>query len=392
MSELAMTEDNSFLIGRPWDINDINLPQDIKQTDVFREWTDSYIKLIYSCNDKNAQRHLSGWAMKNTNNHNSRILKKSCLGVVVCSNDCTAAGGRKMHLRPAICDKARQKQQKKECPNCNAPLSLLCCKGNSGYPVTNFWRQEGPYIFFQSKGQHDHPKPESKLEAEARKAGRRKSIPLKSTKTHNLEPFPVVLPNQDVATPFISALSGERYHNEGAEGLRVSCPSSFPSGKTPDMDISRYYGHCLQYKPRQEYEDSWNKMIHTFNVSGKPCLGYTQDCGNSSYEAAGSLHFLDASLQNFQPMVPKNRTSFYGLTAGFDQQYFEDDYEKKQPWMPESTLLNTARYLEEDSCYERHHLSHPLPAAHLKSNDQIFSEGRYANPSYGPDERAYCVS
>ncbi|XP_009865651.1 PREDICTED: chorion-specific transcription factor GCMa, partial [Apaloderma vittatum] len=153
-----------------WDINDIKLPQDVRQTDWFQEWPDSYVKHIYSSEDKNAQRHHSSWAMRNTNNHNSRILKKSCLGVVVCGNDCSTLDGRKIYLRPAICDKARQKQQRKCCPNCNGPLQLLSCRGHGGYPVTNFWRHEGQFIFFQSKGAHDHPRPETKLEAEARRS------------------------------------------------------------------------------------------------------------------------------------------------------------------------------------------------------------------------------
>ncbi|NXP49490.1 GCM1 factor, partial [Heliornis fulica] len=153
-----------------WDINDIKLPQDVRQTDWFQEWPDSYVKHIYSSEDKNAQRHHSSWAMRNTNNHNSRILKKSCLGVVVCGNDCSTSDGGKIYLRPAICDKARQKQQRKCCPNCNGPLRLLSCRGHGGYPVTNFWRHEGQFIFFQSKGAHDHPRPETKLEAEARRS------------------------------------------------------------------------------------------------------------------------------------------------------------------------------------------------------------------------------
>ncbi|NWU18309.1 GCM1 factor, partial [Cephalopterus ornatus] len=153
-----------------WDINDIKLPQDVRQIDWFQEWPDSYVKHIYSSEDKNAQKHHSSWAMRNTNNHNSRILKKSCLGVVVCGNDCSTLDGRKIYLRPAICDKARQKQQRKCCPNCNGPLRLLSCRGHGGYPVTNFWRHEGQFIFFQSKGAHDHPRPETKLEAEARRS------------------------------------------------------------------------------------------------------------------------------------------------------------------------------------------------------------------------------
>ncbi|NXE63237.1 GCM1 factor, partial [Calcarius ornatus] len=153
-----------------WDINDIKLPQHVSQTDCFQEWPDSYVKHIYSSEDKNAQRHHSSWAMRNTNNHNSRILKKSCLGVVVCGNNCSTLDGRKIYLRPAICDKARQKQQRKCCPNCSGPLRLLSCRGHGGYPVTNFWRHEGQFIFFQCKGAHDHPRPETKLEAEARRS------------------------------------------------------------------------------------------------------------------------------------------------------------------------------------------------------------------------------
>lgn len=70
--------------------------------------------LWFPAEDKNAQRHLSGWAMRNTNNHNCQILKKSCLGVVVCSRGCALPDGSRLQLRPAICDKARQKQQSKK--------------------------------------------------------------------------------------------------------------------------------------------------------------------------------------------------------------------------------------------------------------------------------------
>ncbi|XP_042527881.1 chorion-specific transcription factor GCMa [Dipodomys spectabilis] len=153
-----------------WDINDIKLPQNVTRTDWFQEWPDSYVKRVYSSEDRSAQRHLSSWAMRNTNNHNSRILKKSCLGVVVCGRDCSTAEGRKIYLRPAICDKARQKQQRRCCPNCSGPLKLIPCRGHGGFPVTNFWRHDGRFIFFQSKGEHDHPRPETKLEAEARRA------------------------------------------------------------------------------------------------------------------------------------------------------------------------------------------------------------------------------
>uniref|UniRef100_G3N864 GCM domain-containing protein n=1 Tax=Gasterosteus aculeatus aculeatus TaxID=481459 RepID=G3N864_GASAC len=176
------------------------LKSDTKQFDPFQEWTDGYVRYIYS-EDKNAQRHLSGWAMRNTNNHNCQILKKSCLGVVVCSRGCTLPDGSRLQLRPAICDKARQKQQKKLCPSCNASLELLPCRGHSGYPVTNFWRVDGKAIFFQAKGVHDHPRPESKSETEARRSSvkRRVSSPpftpkrrLIETQVDNIKTTPAV--------------------------------------------------------------------------------------------------------------------------------------------------------------------------------------------------------
>ncbi|XP_051852659.1 chorion-specific transcription factor GCMa [Antechinus flavipes] len=161
---------------------------DVKTTDWFQEWPDSYVKHIYSSEDRNAQRHLSSWAMRNTNNHNSRILKKSCLGVVVCSLDCSAEEGRKIYLRPAICDKARQKQQRKRCPNCNGPLKLIPCRGHGGFPVTNFWRHDGRFIFFQSKGAHDHPRPETKLEAEARRSMQKSHTASSSSSSSSASP------------------------------------------------------------------------------------------------------------------------------------------------------------------------------------------------------------
>ncbi|GAU98972.1 hypothetical protein RvY_10039 [Ramazzottius varieornatus] len=146
-----------------WDINDVQLPQ-VGQFDYFRECVDGHAKLIYSNECEEARRHTSGWAMRNTNNHNVVILKKSCLGVLVCDRNCTSEFGEKVHMRPAICDKARKKQQGRSCPNpfCGGKLISMPCRGHCGYPVTHFWRHAPQGIFFQSKGVHDHPRPEPK--------------------------------------------------------------------------------------------------------------------------------------------------------------------------------------------------------------------------------------
>ncbi|KAK0082579.1 hypothetical protein PV325_010160, partial [Microctonus aethiopoides] len=160
-----------------WDINDSNVPR-VAEYDSWSEWADGHVRKVYGPDCEEARRHASGWAMRNTNNHNVSILKKSCLGVLVCTQACVLPGGGRVHLRPAICDKARKKQQGKPCPNrqCSGRLEILSCRGHCGYPVTHFWRHTDHAIFFQAKGQHDHPKPEAKSTSEARRsagAGRR---------------------------------------------------------------------------------------------------------------------------------------------------------------------------------------------------------------------------
>ncbi|NXX27757.1 GCM1 factor, partial [Nicator chloris] len=241
-----------------WDINDIKLPQHVSQTDWFQEWPDSYVKHIYSSEDKNAQRHHSSWAMRNTNNHNSRILKKSCLGVLVCGNDCSTLDGRKIYLRPAICDKARQKQQRKCCPNCNGPLRLLSCRGHGGYPVTNFWRHEGQFIFFQSKGAHDHPRPETKLEAEARRSiqkARTAFSPssLRLKRVQEIESLtgavptqePLLLSNPDAHVP--AAHFRGHLSKSSQEPMLSSCSGQLPYPRTAREDgASREAPTCSQ--------------------------------------------------------------------------------------------------------------------------------------------------
>ncbi|XP_065084321.1 uncharacterized protein LOC135706597 [Ochlerotatus camptorhynchus] len=156
-----------------WDINDAHIPfvQDVSY-DNFNDWADGHCRYVYLPTDDQARKHISGWAMRNTNNHNVSILKKSCLGVLICSARCRLPNGSQIHLRPAICDKARRKQQGRACPNRNCKngrLEVLPCRGHCGYPVTHYWRHTDKAIFFQAKGSHDHPKPESKTSGETRK-------------------------------------------------------------------------------------------------------------------------------------------------------------------------------------------------------------------------------
>ncbi|XP_066593953.1 uncharacterized protein [Prorops nasuta] len=211
-----------------WDINDSNVPR-IVEYDPWCEWADGHVRRVYGADCEEARRHASGWAMRNTNNHNVSILKKSCLGVLVCSQECILPGGNKVHLRPAICDKARKKQQGKPCPNrqCNGRLEILSCRGHCGYPVTHFWRHTDHAIFFQAKGQHDHPRPEAKSTSEARRSvgtGRR------------VRGIAVLLASEAALGSKLNSLRGTKRPN--SESLQVSSRNSQPPPLISDKGYS----------------------------------------------------------------------------------------------------------------------------------------------------------
>ncbi|VDP24505.1 unnamed protein product [Schistosoma mattheei] len=141
-----------------WDIKDLKLPK----VSIIIYYSVNFIR-VYAQTCERARRHQSGWAMRNTNNHNPQVLKKSCLGVLECSMNCMVQG-KPLSLRPAICDKARKKQCNRECitPGCKGRLILRNCRGHSGYPVTHFWRFANGAVYFEAKGEHDHNRPSLK--------------------------------------------------------------------------------------------------------------------------------------------------------------------------------------------------------------------------------------
>ena len=76
--------------------------------DEYHEWIDGSVKRRYSLKSREAQSHSSGWAMKYTNNHNKYVLKKTCVGVLVCSENCRSKDDSRIKIRPAISDKGNQ--------------------------------------------------------------------------------------------------------------------------------------------------------------------------------------------------------------------------------------------------------------------------------------------
>ncbi|CAD5124386.1 DgyrCDS12674 [Dimorphilus gyrociliatus] len=227
-----------------WDINDNILPT-ISEFDSFQEWPNGHARYVYPADVEDARRHTSGWAMRNTNNHNVNILKKSCLGVLVCSKRCVLENDEKVHMRPAICDKARKKQINKTCPNprCGGRLELMACRGHCGYPVTHFWRQSNGIIFFQAKGIHDHPQPEAKSSAEAI---RRMNSPKKRAST---EPIPPPIPPTSLPPTFDCVP-----HNTA----RFFEPT-FPA----DFDVANHtYPTLRQYENPPQYTEYQHQTNH----------------------------------------------------------------------------------------------------------------------------------
>ncbi|XP_029482083.1 chorion-specific transcription factor GCMb-like [Oncorhynchus nerka] len=308
----------SFGMKLTWDINDPKLPQDTKQYDAFQEWTDGYVRYIYNGEDKNAQRHLSGWAMRNTNNHNCQILKKSCLGVVVCGRNCTLADGSKLQLRPAICDKARQKQQKKLCPSCNSALELMPCRGHSGYPVTNFWRIDGKVIFFQAKGVHDHARPESKSETEARRSAvkRKMSSPHFSQKRRLIESDTGRY--HDLGAPFpnlhqLSCMEGpDRFSIIAESNFPFQNPEPYktqhyPPFQNPEPYKFAYDSHATLGEPPSTLQKPAN---HRLYMPRPPC---SYDFAVPGYLGSGSYTALYKDPSSHQAEAPEPSKVSLGL-------------------------------------------------------------------------------
>ncbi|XP_060087351.1 chorion-specific transcription factor GCMa [Heteronotia binoei] len=407
-----------------WDINDIKLPKDVKQVNSFQEWPDSYMKCIYSSNDKNAQRHLSSWAMRNTNNHNSRILKKSCLGVVVCSNDCSTPDGRKLYLRPAICDKARQKQQRKSCPNCNGPLKLIPCRGHGGYPVTNFWRHEEPFIFFQSKGTHNHPRPETKLEAEARRSIQKAHTAVPPTsprlkRSRDIESLAGDMQSQDTLPLIISKqeellsqnnFDGPFRDKSSEEQALDNClpliegysfgKSTYLTEHAQVMGCDRLSNKCQQigimdYNSRDPTEpaasaysecgeqQSWNKNMELGRnpLAEKHRNGTTTFLPGLHCETLGSLNAGDFGMSHAPEIPPAVKVGYHPLRSNANM-FGEDTFEGK-PYLNYNSNIPSAfcqlspedPYLIADTAH--HYYQNALP---MKGNEwHTEDERKYMN-------------
>ncbi|KAH9363888.1 hypothetical protein HPB48_004097 [Haemaphysalis longicornis] len=128
-----------------WKIADRHLPE-VSKFDEYKKWPDGNCRYVYRADCLEAQYHKSGWAMKYKDHSGRHILRKKCLGVLVCSLQCVSNTGHPLYLRPATTNDVRQRQQGKPCPNsrCLGSLHVQPCRGRgNGYPVEHIWRHTG---------------------------------------------------------------------------------------------------------------------------------------------------------------------------------------------------------------------------------------------------------
>ncbi|XP_035916193.1 transcription factor glial cells missing 2-like [Anopheles stephensi] len=298
-------------LGIDWDINDPSVPIVTESDyDGFNEWSDGHCRYIYRATSEEAKRHSSGWAMRNTNNHNVNILKKSCLGVLVCSAGCILPNGDKIHLRPAICDKARRKQQGKACPNrlcIGGILEILPCRGHCGYPVTHFWRHTPHAIFFQAKGVHDHPRPEAKSSGETRRVlglGRRERV--------------------------LRTVQSKMNKINGIKQSRKSSKQLYTIAKA--TSYSSLSSNELVKSPDSSFEESGYQMDY-LNGSSAPNGCTYSDTHHSQVQQQQPTH----QLQQQQPLqCPQNPPQDYSQNCFYDTSFIhpEEIFQLDQPLRP----------------------------------------------------------
>ncbi|GIY37051.1 transcription factor glial cells missing [Caerostris extrusa] len=250
------------------------------------------------------------------------------------------------------------------------------CRGHCGYPVTHFWRHTEHAIFFQAKGNHDHPKPEPKATAEARRTlhsplqlhRRSKSIqdalslelqlPLKENKRPEIHP--AWRRNNSYESTKIARLEHQFQNSRKNGDTQCSCPpfeclcsKNYNSGcrsfATPNKDETSTYGELMPIN-----FDSSQTDCSVFQAIDKVLEDVACSYGHStSYRLAAKV------------------------ASDFDQAYyssFADSYDAEIERMNQSVYPSCNIYHSHSSVKQNHHLidSHlllpPPPLLHHPSN------------------------
>lgn len=396
---------------RDWDINDSIVPAVCaSELDEYQEWADGHCRFVYSANSEEAKKHSSGWAMRNTNNHNVNILKKSCLGVLVCSLSCKLPNGVSITLRPAICDKARRKQTGKPCPNrnCTGKLEIRTCRGHCGYPVTHFWRHTPYGVFFQAKGVHDHSKPEPKNCRETRRylgLGKRKNLALMlsrdaalNKKLKSLNTKPDINQNQFNYHPNVASVNHQQPQQYSPEyqtpmGHQQFSPNqqyspNFTSSEfinaeeifQLDHPIKQYNNVDQMYSksPSTVLDLDRNYLVkNEMSAAGNFPDGFERDdtmsltSGSSASLFDDAYHYVDNSYMQSNYVAQEYNNNFYGKS------FYSDD----------TSIYEVREYSTAPTDYSRCEITTILPPTEQQPN--YISEYKNGAYNYGIYEDNY---
>ncbi|VUZ42243.1 unnamed protein product [Hymenolepis diminuta] len=146
--------------GSTWDIEDKFLPEPLRY-DKIQEWIDGDTKKIFQEYNIHICDISGGWVVRDVSSENPLLMKKVCMGVLVCSTSCNFTDDS-VGYRPAATEKTFKDQIGRCCPNprCNGNLIHVPCEGYNGTPVIHLWRFYNKRLYFQSMGRHNHARPQ----------------------------------------------------------------------------------------------------------------------------------------------------------------------------------------------------------------------------------------
>nr|CDS32745.1 chorion specific transcription factor GCMb [Hymenolepis microstoma] len=181
--------------GSSWNIDDELLPEPLRY-DKIQEWIDGDTKKIFQEYKVHICDVSGGWVVRDASSENPLLMKKVCMGVLVCSTSCNFTGSS-VGYRPASTEKAFKEQIGRCCPNpaCNGVLVHVPCGGYNGTPVIQLWRFYGKRFYFQSMGRHNHARPQMSVPP-----------PLKARPTKPMLLKPMQSPLYSAIPPLLSSL------------------------------------------------------------------------------------------------------------------------------------------------------------------------------------------
>lgn len=206
-------------------------------------------------------------------------------------------------------------------------MKIQPCKGHCGYPVTHFWRQIGSSIFFQSKGVHDHSRPEAKGSNDIKK--------LLSSDRKNTRNLSILLARDAAVKTKLCSLKSPR--NNCQPNIQLYCDQySQPTTQNEQFDNLKYYerNHPLPlYSDDGQVDANPNQFVYqnfddNSSLTSSSSNSITDDGYNflhsELYPSNQCQYNMDCQYNN-----PQDTTNFMvdpsSITSSFQTLYYADN-------------------------------------------------------------------